>query len=854
MKQTVSRNFVYLPYISHPITFVSEDSKDIFQLEFVSRKMVHIRYSPKNCSAERWAQTEAPILLSIDHDKQNHQVLIRTPDFQVRVDYGGERGLSLTWMDPWSSAIFAEDLRNRAYAYDAQSKGVFHYMRRKPGSEVYCGLGERTGQLNLHGRRFRLEGVDAMGYDAERTDPLYKFCPFYITLSKQSGIAYGLFYKNFSRTVFDLGAEIDALWGPYRYYHAQAGPLDYFMCLGPSVQGVFDTFATLMGRPLSLPPRYSLGYLASSMGYAEASNAQQKLWAFPSVCSKYDIPCDGLHLSSGYTVSPATGERYVFTWNNDRFPDPRSLVEHMKSQGIHVFANMKPWLLTTHPKYDYLKSKKGFMWDPETDSPAVVMQWSAGAGTCAPASYVDFTSNVGYRFWKDSVKEQLLEHGVEGCWNDNNEFTLPDDSCTFAMEVLPESMAHGAPPRKAKPAIEVGGPIQTLLMAKCSYEAMQEWDPNTRPFVISRSTSPWIHQFCHQTWSGDNFTDWRSLKFNIPMGLSAGLSVCPGGYGHDVGGFAGPKPSPELLQRWVQAGILNPRFCIHSWNEDSSVTEPWMYENIVANIRRSIQFRMSLIPFLYSLLVDFHRTARPIMRPLFWSFQPDVKTFEQEFEYMLGDSMLVAPVFEEGAKSRMVYLPLLPNTSLEIQDGPRSSGWFHYQSGNFYSAGKEVTVDAPLDAFLPPVFIPQGGMIPLGRFMRHVGEMPDDCRILLLFPPLIAGHGARVSGSSRSEMSLYDDDGISMKYDEEDEFWEVKIWMHTYSGSVDVKVGLTVINDRYRPHYTKVWVMVATEESKQRRIVVDGVTNPESQLDEQGRSMVAIPLPTWGSRFVNVSR
>ncbi|KAL2609989.1 hypothetical protein R1flu_028562 [Riccia fluitans] len=849
MKQIVSGNFVYLAYMSHPITFVSQDSKDVFQLEFVTRKLVHILYSPKNCSAERWAEKNSPISFSIDHDKQMHQVLLRSPDFHVRVDYGGERGVSLTWIDPWSSAIFAEDLRNRAYAYDAQSNGVYHYMRRKPGSEVYCGLGERTGQLNLHGRRFHLEGFDAMGYDAERTDPLYKFCPFYITLSKESGMAYGIFYQNLCRTILDLGAEIDALWGPYRYYHALSGPLNYYMCLGPSVPVVFDGFASLMGRPLSLPPRYSLGYLASSMGYSEASNAQEKLAGFPSVCRKNDIPCDGLHLSSGYTVSPLTGERYVFTWNYERFPDPRALVEHLKAHGIHVFANMKPWLLRTHPKYEYLKSKKGFMWDADNDSPAIVMQWSSGAGTCAPASYIDFTSNVGYNFWKNSVKEQLLEYGVEGCWNDNNEFTLTDDSCTFAMEILPESVADRDwdPQRKAKPAGVVGGPIQTLLMAQCSFEAMQEWDPNLRPFVITRSTSPWIHRFCAQTWSGDNFTDWKTLKFNIPMGLSAGLSICPGGYGHDVGGFAGPKPSPELLQRWVQAGILNPRFCIHSWNDDNSVTEPWMYETIVANIRRSIQFRMSLIPFLYSLVVDFHRTARPNMRPLFWSFQHDGNTFEQGFEYMLGDSLLVAPVFEEGAKSRTVYLPLLSVTRRELQNAPRASVWFHYQSGCSYAAGKEVTVEAPVDAFLPPVFIPQGGMIPLGRFMHHVGEVPDDCRIVLLFPPLIAGHGTGVSGSSRSEVTLYDDDGISMKYHQEDEFSEITVWMQTYSGSVDVKVGLKVINDRYRPPYTKVWVMVATEESKQRNIVVDGVSVPESQLDEQGRAMVAIPLATRGS-------
>ncbi|BBN18320.1 protein MpGH31.5 [Marchantia polymorpha subsp. ruderalis] len=832
MKQVVPGDFVYLPLLSHPITFVSRDEQNVFQVELVGSKVVRVLFRPANCKDPRWEQWDSPVAFEVKHDEQRQVVLVAAAEFHVRISHGAG-GISLTWTDASSSTVLAEDLQSRAYVYDGHSAGVYHYMRRK-ADEVYCGLGERTGQLNLHGRRFRLEGFDAMGYDAETTDPLYKHCPFYITLSKKSRIAYGLFYQNMSRTVLDLGAEIDALRGPYRYYHAESGPLDYYMCLGPSVQTVFDGFAFLMGRQRSLPPRFSLGYLASSMGYAEADNAHERLASFPSVCRSNVIPCDGLHLSSGYTVSPASGERCVFTWNRKRFPDPKSLVHHLRAHGIHVFANVKPWLLKSHPQYGDLEARKGFVWSAETDSPAIVMQWSAGAATCAPASYIDFTSTAGYNFWKQSLKDQLLELGVEGCWNDNNEFTVTDDSNTFAMEVLPE--VEGGRCGRSKPAIQVAGPMQTLLMAQCSYEAMKEWNPQARPFVITRSATPRIHQFCAQTWSGDNFTDWKTLKFNIPMGLSAGISAFPGGYGHDVGGFAGPKPSPELLQRWVQAGILNPRFCIHSWNDDESVTEPWMYESAIAGIRRCMQFRMRLIPFLYGLMVDFHRTARPLMRPLFWLFQFDAQTFERGFEYMLGETMLVAPVFEEGACTRTFYMPLLSQTSSATETSSIPSGWFDFQSGEFYPAGREVTVQCPLDAVLPPVVIVQGGMVPLGRFMHHVGEVPDDERLVLLFPPLVS------SSSSRSEVTLFDDDGFSMRYQEEDEYSEIAVWMETTSGSRDVKVGLDVIHAGYRVAYSKVWVVVATQESKQRRLVVNGVPSPESKVDAEDRTMVAIPL------------
>ncbi|CAM6084345.1 unnamed protein product [Calypogeia fissa] len=859
MKQVVAKGFVYVTEFKHPVTFKSV-KENVFQIRFVSSKVVRVLFSPANCSTARWEASESPIKLSIDHDIQQKVVYIRTPSLHVKVDYAD--GLSLSWTEASSSRTFAKDIRNRAYVFDGN--GVFHYMCRK-SNEVYCGLGERTGNLNLYGRRFRLEGFDSMGYDAERTDPLYKHCPFYLTLSKESGIAYGLFYNNMSRTVVDLGAEIDAFWGSYRYYHAEFGPLDYYLFFGPSVQTVLDGFALLMGHPRSLPPRYSLGFLASSMSYAEAEDAQERIEAFPELCRLHDIPCDGMHLSSGYTVNKQ-GERCVFTWNTERFPNAKRLIEKLKAQGINVIANIKPWLLEEHAQYERLKASKGFIWDAETDQPARVLQWSAGASTCSSASYIDFTSSAGYSFWKKSVKESLLEYGVSGCWNDNNEFTFTDDTNTFAMEIpvdVETSVGpnHGFASKQPKPARQVGAPIQTLLMAQCSYQAMEEWAPKQRPFVVTRSASPWCHQFAAQTWSGDNSTDWKTLKFNIPMGLSAGLSAFPAGYGHDVGGFAGPKPSAQLLQRWVQAGVLNPRFCIHSWNSDNTVTEPWMYESAIPGIRSSMHFRMRLIPYLYALHVEFQRTSWPIMRPLFWHFQHDPRTFELGFEYMLGSCMLVAPVWQEGALTRTVYLPrLLPvidpldyplkgdvdtfsksrtaiifsNRNHEVDS---RCGWFSFLTGEFFKGAREVTVEAPIEADLPPVFVPEGGMLQLGKFMHYTTEVPDDERVVLLFPSLLD-----TPSSCKTEISLIDDDGVTTNHLEKQEFFEAKIWMETSPPSAEVKVGIEIVHAGFRPAYSVVWVVVATKEWNSRSITIDQVENPPCRADKNGRTEVGIPL------------
>lgn len=376
------------------------------------------------------------------------------------------------------------------------------------------------------------------------------------------------------------------MWGPYTYYHSTSGPLDYYIIYGPSVSSIVKNYSLITSRPRHLPPRYSLGYLASSMGYAEADNAQSKLEEFVDNLRKNDIPCDGLHLSSGYTVNK-DGDRCVFTWNSSRFPDPTKLAEKFNHQGINIFANIKPWLLQQiHPDFDKLKKDKGFIWNQEDNEPGTVMQWRGGRNTMGKASYIDFSSQAGYNYWKSHVKTQLIDKGYR-LWLDNNEFTLPDDGHTFACHVPPDSYSNlldsnvmylSGPkiPKTTTAARDVGTTLQTLLMIQASYEAVSEHAPNQRPFLITRSATPYSNELVSQTWSGDNTTAWKTIKYNIPMGLGAGLCGMPAGYGHDVGGFAGPKPDPEMFVRWVQQGVFWPRFCIHSWNSDDSVTEPWM--------------------------------------------------------------------------------------------------------------------------------------------------------------------------------------------------------------------------------------------------------------------------------------
>ena len=427
----------------------------------------------------------------------------------------------------WSTKtgqLLAADLEGRAYAYDLSGQSVFHYLHRQE-NECYFGFGEVSGELNKAGRRLRLQNVDALGYNAQTGSPLYKHFPFYITYHPENHLAFGLFYDNLATTTFDLGCEIDNYYPPYRSYQAEGGDLDYYFLLGPSIQDVVEKFTRLTGR-MHRPPRWSLGYMGSTMKYTEAPDAQEQLKNFGAKCRENQIPCNLFHLSSGYTFGK-DGKRYVFNWDRKRIPDPQAMVDDFHRNGMHLTASIKPAMLTSHPRFDEVKQFGGFIQNADNDSPQLSHFWGG------KAAFIDFTNPASIAWWKTQVKEQLLAYGIDSTWNDNNEYELWDDAarCNGFGQTIPIGLAR---------------PLQTLMMMRASYEAQLEANPDQRPFLISRAGCPGMQQYV-QTWSGDNLTSWKTLKYNIPMGLGLGLSGMPN-TGHDVGGVYRPAPWPRIIR------------------------------------------------------------------------------------------------------------------------------------------------------------------------------------------------------------------------------------------------------------------------------------------------------------------
>ena len=603
----------------------------------------------------------------------------------------------------WSQAtsdgwrLIAEDRPTQAYNFGWWDEGVYHYVKRQPG-ERYYGLGERAGAMDRAGRRFRLTNLDPMGYDASADDPLYKSIPYVLVVDAE-GAAHGVFYDTTADPVFDFGHEHDNYHPHYRYMRAASGDLDYYMIAGPDARAVTRRYTWLTGRP-ALMPRWAVGYSGSTMTYTDAPDAQERMGEFIAGVSRHDIPCESFHLSSGYT---SIGDRrYVFHWNRDKFPDVEGFVRGYAEAGVELVPNIKPALLVTHPRYAELAAKGWFVRDADGD-PIVCQFWDE------VGSYVDFTQPDAAAWWRAQVTEQLLAYGVRSTWNDNNEYEIWDRRARIAGFGTPRDAAGERP-------------VQTLLMMRASRAAQIAYRPSERPYVVTRSGMAGMQRYA-QTWSGDNYTAWKTLRFNQKMGLGMALSGVSN-TGHDIGGFAGPAPEPELLIRWVQAGIVMPRFSIHSWNTDGTVNEPWMYPEATPAIVETLKLRRALQPLLHDLLWRHHADYEPVTRPLWLDFADDPRCWEDGDAYLLGPDLLVAPALDQGVERVRAYLP-------------NGAVWRDLRDDRAYAGGDEHDLAAPLSG-LPPMLAKEGSGVFVD--LAPAGFVAVEPRPgVLLYPPSGAG-------------------------------------------------------------------------------------------------------------------
>ncbi len=658
-------------------------------------------------------------------------------------------------------------------------------------SEHVYGLGEEAFALDRRGHRFIMWNSDPQVY-APGDEPIYLNIPLYIGFHEGRGCAsvppslgrgYGLFYDNTYRSHFDLGQTR----ADEAIYCADDGELRYYFFYGPALATVLERYTELTGR-MPLPPLWALGYQQSRWSYYPESRVREVADLF----RKHRIPCDVLHLDIHYM-----DDYRCFTWDKERFPDPAALLADLHKQGFKVIVLLDCGI-KADPNYHVCADglAKGMFCTYPDGTVAGGPVWP---GECY---FPDFTS-PRVRQWWGELYAPLLEAGVDGIWNDMNEPTImgPKGN-TLAGCVrhdwegkgpIPPSSRRGSDHRQAHN-------VYGMQMVRATAEGLQRLRPNERPFVLTRSGWAGVQRYA-MSWTADNQSTWEHLRLTMPMVMGLGLSGLAF-TGPDIGGFQG-TPEPELLVRWTQLGVFLPFFRNHT-ALDTRDQEPWVHGEPYLSINRSaIELRYRLLSYLYTATWQCTQRGTPIVRPLVWAYPEDAHTYLLDDQFLCGDALLIAPVCEPGAASRLVYLP--------------AGEWFDFSTDARHTGPTTLEVLTPLERL--PIFVRAGTVLPTWPVMQHIDLQALDRLILHVYP----GDG---------DSWLYEDDGHSLAYRD----GEYRVTSFECQGTRET--GLTIasrMQGAYRPAYDR-WewnVHGLTHSSEQ--VLVDGQPARNLSWDEARR-------------------
>ena len=612
----------------------------------------------------------------------------------------------------------------RPMAYDAQGKlagmmfdpkaGSFVAVSKKLGfDEHFYGLGEKAARLDKRRGFFVNWNSDTPGY-TEGKDPIYQTIPFYLGL--QRGVAYGIFFDNSYRSYFDFGRSSQQR----AWFGAEGGELNYYFFHGPSIKKILGRYADLTGR-MPLPPLWALGNQQSRWSYYPDTMVEEVVRQY----RERDLPLDVVHLDIDYM----RGYR-VFTFDQQRFPNPKALADKLGKQGIKLVTIVDPGV--KHEPRTSAAAERYFVFDQGLEKN--YFQRRSNGDLFVPrvwpgeSVFVDYTLPEARRWWGD-LHRVYTDNGIAGIWTDMNEPSdFVDQTGKNQLDVV--SYDEGEKSTHAK-----NRNTFALLMARATYEGLGRLRPDQRPYVITRAAYAGIQRYATM-WTGDTNSTWEALALNVPMFTSLGLSGEPF-VGSDVGGFIG-RGNGELLVRSYQVSFLAP-FCRNHKVIDGYDQEPWRfgkyYEDI---IRKYLKLRYELLPFLYTTLEEAHRTGVPLFRPLMLNYQDDANTYNLDDQFMIGEDLLVAPIVKPDVTRRLVYLP--------------AGTWYDYWTNKKYTGGTMISVEAPLETV--PLFVRAGAMIPTTVPRNYVGEKFGDPITVNVYP----------DDRGLASGNLYEDDGNSPAY------------------------------------------------------------------------------------------
>lgn len=578
------------------------------------------------------------------------------------------------------------------------STGLIFTQKYAPPDEHYFGLGLAGGPIDRRGRVLVMNNQDSAGY-GEFSYPLYASYPYYYGV--HDGKAYGVFFDNPATPFFDM----DSRYAGVLTFGAVQGELDYYVMAGPDPASVAGTYAKLTGF-VPLPPKWTLGYHQSGFGY----KSEDQILSTAQIFRKLQIPCDAMYFDLFYE-----NKLEMFTWDPVAYPSPQAMNQMLANSGFERVAIFDAAMLISDPLWPAFASLKYLV----TDGKGAPLTTSLFLGQ---ASFIDFTRS-DTRSLYEYLLGNFMETGIDAVWND-----LGEPAANYIPNATYDFDGH---PRSDQQARN----IYALSQARASYGAQQQWRPTLRPWVLTAPGYSGSQRYS-AGFSGDTLSTFDSLRVSVEITQHMGLSGQVQ-FGHDIGGFLG-TPSAELYIRWLEFASYTTFFRTHSLDLNNP-REPWTYGEPYTSMARSIiSQHYYILPYLYSLVQQSSTSGSPVVVPLLYYFAADAMTYSQDQEYMFGPALLVAPVLQQGALSRSVYLPA-------------GSAWVDYYTDTTYAGGQVVTANAPIDRI--PVFVRAGSIIPAGPNLQYIGDTS-------ISPVAIAD----IYPGPDSSFTLYEDDGTSTSY------------------------------------------------------------------------------------------
>ena len=600
-------------------------------------------------------------------------------------------------------------------------------IRKMPAGEAYFGLGENAGPLNRRGRNIQGWNSDTYGWQEDK-NPMYMTMPFVYGVQGQTSsnppYAYGIFFNNPGRPAFRMGTQ----WNDAYSFEAGDGQIDYFFFGGGAshtMKSVLGRYTELTGKPAMLP-KWAFGYHQSRWSY---DNQGWVEWLADEF-RRQDFPLDAIHIDIDYMDANADwnytdGTLHQLTFNG-RFPDAASMIQRCGNNGVKLIPLIEPFIMTGDPLWNDASAQMHFTKN-NNGSNLKMMTWFG------ELSWLDFTSTGCRTWWRNKVVNFLNQYPFAGIWNDLNEPGDDERTPINALYWMDGAFGGFNPSDSRKWHLNVKN---TYVVHETShtYETMLQKSPNQRPFVLARAGWPGVQRYA-LGWSGDNTASYDHLRHNIRLGTSVMMSGQVN-FGHDIGGFIG-DPEPELLTRWYEWGTMNP-FCRNHSKKWDGMREPWRFaEPYKSHMRKAIERRYELMPYLYTLAYQSTETGIAMNTPTVMHFPADPEThYQNDYDFMVGDYLLVAPVFQKGANNRWVYLPKGANWYNWYTDQKLVSGWNN--------------VSAPLGTL--PMFAREGAIIPMGPKMKFVDEFKPTRMDIEVWP------------AGTTEFTMYEDDGQTFDY------------------------------------------------------------------------------------------